>query len=231
LDQRAILRQALAPLTDLLDRSIVLVLHLGDRVVTADRVGQLVELRLDGLPDLRQDHGRPRISARRSSIGRETRLSYPKTIADSKWSGPAETRLPTALSGFALPGGHRRFGRGLGGLARGGVGGGRPAGRLGRGLGDLVEDDAGGRGGRGGPGAEDRADRGPPGPGLPSAMIGLGLHPLPRRLLDGRLICLARLLYRRAGELDRPLVVLGAEVLIRLVQGGFRDRGLDADAP
>ena len=61
LDQRAVLRQPFATLFDLFDRTVVLVLHLGDRVVAADRVGQLVELRRDGLPDFAQNHDRSRM--------------------------------------------------------------------------------------------------------------------------------------------------------------------------
>src|SRR5208337_5639423 len=59
LNQRAILGQALAAFPVLLDRSLVLVLHLGDRIVAAEPVAQLVELCRDGFPDFSQNHGSP----------------------------------------------------------------------------------------------------------------------------------------------------------------------------
>ena len=43
LDQSPILRQPFAALLDLFDRSVVFVLHFGDRVIAPDRVGQLLE--------------------------------------------------------------------------------------------------------------------------------------------------------------------------------------------
>ena len=74
LDQGAVLGQALAAFLQLLDRPVVFVLHLGDRVVAANRVGQLVELRRDGVPEFAEDHGSP---VRRTwSIHRTNTISY-----------------------------------------------------------------------------------------------------------------------------------------------------------
>ena len=59
LHQGTVLGQAFSAFLELLDRSIVLVLHLGDRIIAAEPVAQLVELGREGLPDFSQNHGSP----------------------------------------------------------------------------------------------------------------------------------------------------------------------------
>ena len=57
LDQGPVLLQPLAALLELLDRQVVLVLHLGDRVGGPEEVGELVDLRGQA-PELAEDHHR-----------------------------------------------------------------------------------------------------------------------------------------------------------------------------
>src|SRR5271157_5408684 len=81
LDQRAILGQALAAFTQLVDRSVVLVLHFGDRIVAAEPVAQFVELCREGFPDFSQNHGSPVSELR----GMSERHRYPSA---SPWLFP-----------------------------------------------------------------------------------------------------------------------------------------------
>ncbi len=57
LDERAVLLEPLAPLLQLVDREVVLVLHLGDRIRGPEEVRELVDLRLERTPYLAEDHG------------------------------------------------------------------------------------------------------------------------------------------------------------------------------
>ena len=102
LDQGAVLGQPFAALLDLLDRPVVFVLHLGDRVVAADRVGQLVELRRDGLPEFAEDHGSP---VRRTwRIHRTSTISYSMLGAFSTGRKPSgETGCEPAQGAMASP--------------------------------------------------------------------------------------------------------------------------------
>src|SRR5262249_34282476 len=56
IDQGPVLFESLAPLLDLLDGRVVLVLHLGDRVRGPEDVGDLVQLRPQRTPELAEDH-------------------------------------------------------------------------------------------------------------------------------------------------------------------------------
>src|SRR5262249_20719192 len=56
LDQRAVLLEPLTALLELLDRQVVLVLHLGDRIRFPEEVGEFVELSPDRTKELAEDH-------------------------------------------------------------------------------------------------------------------------------------------------------------------------------
>jgi hypothetical protein len=59
LDQTAVLLQTATPFLELLDRAVVLVSHLGDRIGFPEQVRDLVDLRDEGGPDLVKNHVSP----------------------------------------------------------------------------------------------------------------------------------------------------------------------------
>ena len=86
LDQGPILGQSFAAFLHLLDGPVVFVLHLGDRIVAPDRIGQLVELRRDGVPEFAENHGSP---VRRTwRIQRTNTISYSMSGAFSTGRKP-----------------------------------------------------------------------------------------------------------------------------------------------
>src|SRR5579871_5819748 len=56
LDQGTVLLQANAPLFELIHRSVVFVLHLCNGIRCPQKIGNLVQLRLEGAPELAKDH-------------------------------------------------------------------------------------------------------------------------------------------------------------------------------
>jgi hypothetical protein len=58
LDERPILLEPLAALLHLIDRLVVFILELRDRIGRPEEVGDLVHLRCERLPELAKDHGR-----------------------------------------------------------------------------------------------------------------------------------------------------------------------------
>ena len=58
LDQAAVLLEPAAAFLELLDRLVVLVAHLGDRIGLPEQVGDLVDLRHERGPELVKNHER-----------------------------------------------------------------------------------------------------------------------------------------------------------------------------
>ena len=58
LHEGPVLLEPFAALLHLIDRLVILVLELGDRVGGPEKVGDLVHLGREGFPELAEDHGR-----------------------------------------------------------------------------------------------------------------------------------------------------------------------------